>query len=135
MSECHPEAKHSANGLCNPCYQRELRASATAKVKAKAYREANKGNRSLGEDKMRRRVRDLKRYGMTPADEYRILTAHGYACAVCSKSSQRRLCIDHDHITGEFRGFLCDQCNTGLGLLGDSIPTIERVLQYLKKTH
>ena len=27
---------------------------------------------------------------------------------------------DHDHTTKEFRGYLCKQCNTGTGLIGDN---------------
>ena len=46
-------------------------------------------------------------------------------CECCglktSETSLRRLCIDHDHKTKLFRGWLCDNCNTALGLLGDSL--------------
>ena len=40
--------------------------------------------------------------------------------------------IDHDHKTGEFRGWLCRNCNTGLGSLGDTIEGLERGIKYLK---
>jgi hypothetical protein len=42
--------------------------------------------------------------------------------------------LDHDHSTGEFRGWLCAKCNTGLGLLGDSIEQLEMRLAYLKRS-
>ena len=28
--------------------------------------------------------------------------------------------LDHDHETGQFRGYLCKRCNTGTGLIGDN---------------
>ena len=40
--------------------------------------------------------------------------------------------IDHDHDTGEFRGWLCNNCNTGLGAMGDTIEGLERAIKYLK---
>ena len=36
--------------------------------------------------------------------------------------------IDHDHDTGEFRGWLCNNCNTGLGAMGDTIEGLERAI-------
>lgn len=32
-----------------------------------------------------------------------------------SKNTPNNLCADHNHITGEFRGFLCVQCNRNMG--------------------
>lgn len=46
---------------------------------------------------------------------------------------KKPLHYDHDHKTGQFRGWLCTRCNTGLGLLGDTIETVERALNYLKR--
>lgn len=42
------------------------------------------------------------------------------------------MCFDHDATTHEFRGWICQQCNTGLGKLGDNIESITRVLHYLQ---
>ena len=42
-------------------------------------------------------------------------------------------CIDHDHKTNEFRGWLCDKCNLGIGKLGDSIEGLENAIRYLKE--
>lgn len=39
--------------------------------------------------------------------------------------------IDHNHKTGKFRGILCNNCNRGIGLLGDSAQNLERAITYL----
>ncbi len=63
-------------------------------------------------------------------------------CALCNRPEKRQhavtgttwdLAIDHCHETGRVRGLLCNACNRGLGLLGDKIDTLEKVLAYLKK--
>lgn len=41
--------------------------------------------------------------------------------------------FDHDHETGEARGWLCKPCNVGLGMLGDNIEGLEQAIRYLKK--
>ena len=39
--------------------------------------------------------------------------------------------LDHNHGTGEFRGFLCDSCNTGLGKFKDDPELLNRAINYL----
>ena len=41
--------------------------------------------------------------------------------------------FDHEHGTEDFRGWICTPCNTGFGLLGDTVETIEFRLKYLKR--
>lgn len=41
--------------------------------------------------------------------------------------------LDHDHVTGKFRGWLCGSCNRGIGMLGDDIAGVERAIAYLKR--
>lgn len=59
----------------------------------------------------------------------------GGVCAVCGdpRTKGKRLCIDHDHTTGEVRGLLCDRCNKGIGLFRDDPATIMSAINYLKK--
>ena len=41
-------------------------------------------------------------------------------CAICGVSERKLgkpLCLDHNHITGEVRGLLCNNCNSGIGFL------------------
>ena len=40
--------------------------------------------------------------------------------------------LDHNHGTGQFRGFLCDSCNTGLGKFKDDPDLLERAISYLR---
>jgi hypothetical protein len=52
-------------------------------------------------------------------------------CAICHR--EMPLCLDHDHETGKFRGYICRDCNMGLGKLGDTVEMIRRVLAYLER--
>lgn len=54
-------------------------------------------------------------------------------CAVCKKHIDLdNSAIDHNHVTGEFRGVLCKQCNRALGMFGDSISTLRNAVEYLE---
>ena len=41
--------------------------------------------------------------------------------------------IDHCHTTGNLRGVLCWNCNSGIGKLGDTYESVLRAVEYLKK--
>jgi len=47
--------------------------------------------------------------------------------------TQKATCLDHDHETNKFRGWLCSKHNRALGLFGDNIQGIEQALEYLHK--
>ena len=53
----------------------------------------------------------------------------------CSLKNMKRLNIHLDHCkeTETFRGWLCKNCNVGLGMLGDDLEGIHRALVYLNK--
>jgi len=53
----------------------------------------------------------------------------GTLCELCGKGP--KLVYDHDHETCEFRGWLCDPCNRGLGQCGDNIEGLVKRLNYL----
>lgn len=54
-------------------------------------------------------------------------------CELCGRDSGKRcgLHLDHDHITGKFRGWICYRCNLALGMLGDSLAGVLRAVDYL----
>jgi hypothetical protein len=53
-------------------------------------------------------------------------------CDICRRIGQ--VVLDHDHVTGEFRGWLCGTCNSGLGGLGDNIQGLHRAIAYLERS-
>ena len=59
------------------------------------------------------------------------LIAPGECQNPACRSTDRRLCIDHNHDTEKPRGLLCHNCNTALGLLGDNTQVILGLSQYL----
>lgn len=54
------------------------------------------------------------------------------ACEICCLRSDRALCLDHDHLTGMFRGWACYNCNVGLGHFRDSSETLKKAALYLE---
>lgn len=52
-------------------------------------------------------------------------------CAICGTRTDR-MALDHDHATGNIRGILCSRCNVALGLVGDNIGVLEKMIAYLK---
>ena len=150
VARCHPHLAIYARGMCRSCYEKDLRSRkpdfadrqrANARKWAKANKEQkleldhtyrhdprNKDRRSLSA-----RRRTLAEFGLTLEDEERILQEQGYRCAICEgPSGGRWFHCDHDHQTGEFRGFLCGKCNKGLGLLGDNVDGLRKALAYLE---
>lgn len=71
-------------------------------------------------------------YGLD-VDEYRaILTAQGYACAICKRSFAEVVPhVDHDHASGRVRGVLCAPCNFALGSFQDDPKRLASALAYL----
>lgn len=54
-------------------------------------------------------------------------------CENLGCTNTKRLHMDHDHVTGDYRGLLCNGCNTGLGFLGENFDRIEGISEYLKR--
>ncbi|GAG89702.1 unnamed protein product [marine sediment metagenome] len=54
-------------------------------------------------------------------------------CAICGKffTTPSDANIDHNHETGEVRGLLCQQCNSGLGFFKDDVELTIRATEYL----
>ena len=56
----------------------------------------------------------------------------GTPCDCCGKTT-KKLIYDHCHETKKFRGWLCYQCNTAIGNLGDSLGGVMKAVRYLSE--
>jgi hypothetical protein len=59
------------------------------------------------------------------------------ACQICG-AKDKPLHIDHDHDfprDAPVRGVLCSGCNTGIGMLGESIERLKKAVSYLRRWH
>ena len=68
---------------------------------------------------------------------YRLKCQHvkpalGAACEICGTHTER-LCLDHDHSTQKLRGFLCANCNKGIGMLKEDPAILGRAIEYLSR--
>ena len=91
-------------------------------------------NKPKAAEQLRRSSR--KRLGGDPDSTTRPMPMFCEACGAPPstwRSGSQRLAWDHDHATGKFRGWLCTQCNSALGLLQDSPDRIAALLSYLRE--
>ena len=55
-------------------------------------------------------------------------------CQVCGRDITEKKCIDHCHTTEKIRGVLCNNCNTALGLVGDNVQILSKLIRYLEQS-
>lgn len=151
---CHPHLPYYAKGMCRNCYEKDLRKRNPEFVerqrkntskwvenhkKQKALLDAKYQLRPDSKERksLRKRKRMLASFGLSLDDADRLLEIQEYRCAICGATAQNEnnkkfLEFDHDHETNKPRGFLCQKCNKGIGLLGDCVEGIESAFKYLQ---
>jgi hypothetical protein len=77
-----------------------------------------------------------RKYGMTEHEYNSMLSSQNSVCAICFKSDpyNKRLSIDHDHVSGRTRGLLCTDCNRALGILRDDAERVESMMKYIRSS-
>lgn len=77
------------------------------------------------------------KYNLTLEDYNAKLIEQHHKCAICGidekETPKGKLFVDHCHSTNKIRGLLCNNCNTGIGFLKDSITTLSKAITYLDK--
>ena len=75
------------------------------------------------------------KFGISLEEYEQRLKDQDYKCKICKveiplgKDSH----LDHCHRTGKLRGFLCKDCNKGLGIFKDNPEYLNFAIQYLKE--
>lgn len=54
-------------------------------------------------------------------------------CGAFGSDTKNGICYDHNHTTGEFRGWICTRCNVAIGMVKENIETLEAIIEYIKK--
>lgn len=73
-------------------------------------------------------------YNITLQQYDEVLEQQGGKCAICGSDNPGhygRFSVDHNHLTNEVRGLLCNQCNVGIGALKDNPDVLMRAANYL----
>lgn len=121
---------YMSNKKCNKCKQ-DLPICEFSKHSASNYLrpECKKCNNILS--KQRKELR--KQHGNPPEN---------YKCPICQRDEQQissgggnkstRWVLDHNHDTNKFRGWLCHNCNMGIGAFKDDRNILQRAIEYLQ---
>ena len=120
--------KRGVQSRCKDCNRKDKKKY--YKENKEALQEYAKRNKDV-----ERNRRLLNEFGITLDDYYRIINDQGGGCAMCGITEEeygRSLSVDHNHVTGEVRGVLCNNCNLGLGMLKDNIDILRAGLKYLE---
>lgn len=113
----------------DPAYraQKLAREQALRDKNREQVRESNR--RYAAKNREARWAYDIRRRFGLSLDEYRAILARG--CAICG--SHERVCLDHDHATGQVRDALCVPCNSTLGFMQDSPERLRAAADYLEE--
>ena len=106
----------------------------TIRERGKGYYQENKEYiRKKGEKQRSTREwqdkRHIRLYGITLNEKQEVAVKQQHLCAICQRKT--KLVVDHDHVTGGFRGLLCSLCNTGLGCFRDNPEKLQPAIVYL----
>ena len=75
-----------------------------------------------------------RNYDMTLEEAIAVIKTRPDACELCGRvpDGNKVLSYDHCHKNGYFRGWLCHQCNRGLGLFKDNPDLLRLAAEYLE---
>lgn len=102
----------------------------------KAYHQTYRRDNPAKYAHYKRKQHLKQRYGLSLEEYDNRLLAQNHLCAICNihlQTEGRFAVVDHNHITGQVRDILCQQCNAGIGLLGDNKELIKAAVAYLER--
>jgi hypothetical protein len=131
--ESFPKDKKTATGygyVCRVCRREYSRQQHQRKMQNPELREKERA-RDRARNVHRRHKRVCKEVGCSNATLKEFLAVAGKVCQICG--TNRKICVDHDHKTGNLRGVLCNRCNFGIGYFRDDPGLTDQASVYLRK--
>ncbi|WP_239404651.1 endonuclease VII domain-containing protein [Frankia sp. Cj3] len=138
VAGCEQERRPGGDGTYCPMHKRRFERRGDAGGGA---RERSPFGQATWNEPNRRRDQQLKKYGLTAAEYDHLLAAQRGGCAVCATKTPgnrrtraiRAFAVDHDHVTGQVRGLLCQGCNRAIGMLKDDPDVIAAAARYVAR--
>jgi hypothetical protein len=126
--------KNGKSSWCKDCYREYNNSIYQPKPKT----ERPKKEIDLIKVKIKAKERMLKhRYNLTTEEYNNLYNYQNGECAICSKpvklGGKGGMYVDHCHSTGKVRGFLCNPCNSALGMFKDDVTILQSAINYLQK--
>lgn len=122
-----------------PAVARAKRAKPAQYSRSYLYAKAREAAQTLDERHARSFRISAVKMGIDPGVIVAYRASHDNLCEICGSTAQEanpaktRLCIDHDHATGEFRGLLCTPCNVMIGNALDDPEILLAAAAYLRR--
>jgi hypothetical protein len=137
---CFSASRRGKTGYCLACDSERVRgvsAAFTPEQRADKVRRTREWREANPEKAL---ALELKKYGLTVADYYRMLDEQNGVCKACGEPESRKgqdgepvaLHIDHCHETGRVRGLLCNRCNMALGYARESVKVLAGLINYIE---
>lgn len=101
-------------------------------------REKKRRDYATNGDEIRAVLRDFhfrRKFGISLAERDALAEQQGNHCSICGTHESeldKRLAVDHDHVTGAVRALLCQSCNLGLGFFKDRPELLEKAAEYVR---
>ena len=121
-------------GELNPSKRPEVREKMSKKLKGRVFTSEWKENLRISSQCTNSKMGYPKSLILLERIAGRKKPTHCEICGLFGKDVNKNgICFDHDHKTGQFRGWICNNCNYALGLVRDNIDTLNEMVKYLKK--
>jgi len=130
------ERTHGSQKFCKDASCRRRRTNERGRKwrKTASRDKLNEAQRNYrGRTDQGRRWELKSKYGITLEQWASMVSYVDSKCEICGKRVDNP-CVDHDHVTGAVRGVLCRDCNKAIGQLGDTAESLQRAVDYLRKT-
>lgn len=119
--------------ICNVCHKLK-------KTTEFAKNQNAKNNRSVRRPSCKDCRVKMEGVGVSRADKLKWLKKkpvnEPFECPICSKRTiagiTSKVVLEHDHRSGEVRGWVCDSCNTGIGRFKDDKELLKRAIKFIK---
>ncbi len=134
-----PSRSSLRNSKCKECNRADSRIwyrenREKAKAKFRSYQKANRFRLALKLSKVAAKRNDHLACTATIEEIKAAFTGLCTICGVPEAELNVNLNMDHNHRTGEFRGWLCSCCNRGLGQFKDDSTILLDALRYLERS-